>query len=406
MSSRPRRYRKGGYATIGGKEITGLKRRPDGRFYSADTPTKTFGKDPHLALHKFNQWREAQGEPIVIEFDPMNVTGAIERERQRIRTLILTDPRQAALELDIPHLAYHPAEPAAPDFDLKGLLDYYHKECRYKGKPLSATNVKEGSSNWDEFVRFVGVRYVADITEQVIESYGTNVLERYDRDDYSPTWVKHKFDKVKAVLRFAIKRNKDAAECERVLRICTAYLNPPPKKRNAPRPITREELHALLKVANKRQKGIILCGLNFCMHSGEVVGLLKADIQGDELVTTRPKTDVVRVAVVWERTRKAIEALEPHGAEHIFVGRTGKPLTNNIIGEAIRGLRKRAGLTPQVSFDSIRDGAYTAAVRADVGLDKARLLAGHSTGISDAYVQRHPQMVADCCRAIEAHYFG
>ena len=58
-------------------------------------------------------------------------------------------------------------------------------------------------------------------------------------------------------------------------------------------------------------------------------------------------------------------------------------------------------------MSDIRDGAYTAAVqKKGVQFEHARILAGHRTGMSDHYIKRDPEMVADACRAIEERYFG
>ena len=59
----------------------------------------------------------------------------------------------------------------------------------------------------------------------------------------------------------------------------------------------------------------------------------------------------------------------------------------------------------RITFDTIRDGAYTAAIEAGADLTQAKLLAGHKVGMLDHYIRRNPKMVADCCSAIEAHYF-
>jgi hypothetical protein len=52
----------------------------------------------------------------------------------------------------------------------------------------------------------------------------------------------------------------------------------------------------------------------------------------------------------------------------------------------------------------VRDSSYTAAVEAGIDLNVCKLLAGHSTGISDHYVKRRPQMVAAACDAIAKAY--
>jgi integrase len=82
---------------------------------------------------------------------------------------------------------------------------------------------------------------------------------------------------VKTILGFAMEKGKDVAECDRVLKLC-ALLVPPADKPVNPTPISREDFHKLLAVADVRQKAILLTTLNFAMKSGEVAELNKADL--------------------------------------------------------------------------------------------------------------------------------
>ena len=69
-------------------------------------------------------------------------------------------------------------------------------------------------------------------------------------------------------------------------------------------------------------------------------------------------------------------------------------------------MRTAAGVSDGVKVSDIRDGAYTAAIEGGADATHAMLLAGHATGMRDAYVRRNPRMVADACAAIERSYFG
>jgi hypothetical protein len=60
-----------------------------------------------------------------------------------------------------------------------------------------------------------------------------------------------------------------------------------------------------------------------------------------------------------------------------------------------------------VQFADIRDGSFTEAVAGEgVDFRHAQVLAGHRSGIADAYVRRNPKMVAKTCAAVEQAYFG
>jgi site-specific recombinase XerD len=71
-----------------------------------------------------------------------------------------------------------------------------------------------------------------------------------------------------------------------------------------------------------------------------------------------------------------------------------------------RRLRKEAGVDEEVKCEDLRDGAYTSAIDSGADLTQAKLLAGHSTGISDHYTMRKPTMVHDAIMGIYRAYFG
>lgn len=57
MDNRPSKYRNVASYVYQGHTVEGLKQRPDGRFYAAAKPTRTFGTDPAEAVTRFMHWR-------------------------------------------------------------------------------------------------------------------------------------------------------------------------------------------------------------------------------------------------------------------------------------------------------------------------------------------------------------
>ena len=57
MAKRASQYRRLTDFVYEGHTIEGLRRRPDGRFYAAVQPSKTFGKEPREAVTKFMLWQ-------------------------------------------------------------------------------------------------------------------------------------------------------------------------------------------------------------------------------------------------------------------------------------------------------------------------------------------------------------
>ncbi len=418
------KYRSVGYYSHQGKEIVGLKRRPDGRFYASSNPNKKFGKDPSKAVHAFYVWKAQQSDSLIEPPEGSDVLAYVEDDfgteqpttqlhkeywTAYFRNLILTNPRQAAIELDVPHLADKPVMASAAKLTLEELGDKYHKERRNKqGELLEPKHVRQSKKWWQQFLDIVEVKTVKELTPDKINKYNDAIMSEFDGGK-EPTYVKLRFGKVKTIFNFAIDKGIDPAEYRRVLDLCRVLEIPAPNPAN-PNPITPDDFSALLEKADVRQRAILLCGLNFCMHSGEVAELQKSDInlKAKTLVGVRPKNRKTRIGIVWTRTAEAIEnylKAKPHNAPHLFNSRIGTPLTSKAVGRLVISLRRKAGLPETVSFDTIRDGAYTAAIEGGADLLHAKLLAGHAVGMTDQYVRRNPKMVADACEAIEKLYF-
>lgn len=175
-----------------------------------------------------------------------------------------------------------------------------------------------------------------------------------------------------------------------------------------PRPISRSALERVLAVASLKWQMAITLALNACLYPSELAAVQRSelDLERGTFVSRRSKTGVPRVAVLWPRTIELIRSyVELHPTEHdvLLLNRVGKPYDGNHVGRQWRGIVEKAGLNG-IEFASIRDGSYSAACEGAT-LDEVRVLAGHSAQISDHYLKRAPQLVANACRAVERHYF-
>lgn len=416
MASRRGRYRKGGYyKTADGREIVGLKRRPDGRFYAAAKPTKTFGKDPAEAVFRFHQWNDGTPTEDVLTTDQAFLITQMEEttdpaelarlqaeheeaEKDRIalfvKRWIQTDPQDAARRIGIPELGA--LQPLKPSPTLESLGVVYNEKSGATAGWLDKT-----ASFWGEFCRSVQARTVREITQEAVTAY----YDEINSAKKSPTWKGHRLGAIKTVFSFARKRGIAPDDIGRVLGYCAVFVKP--KKRAAnPRPITPADFQALYAGANDRLKAAMICALNFCMYAKEVSALAWADIDLDKrtLITDRAKTGQTRIAVLWQATVDLLKAL-PRRGPYVFVSEHGGPIAPNTLRRDWWDARKRAKID-DVDFSMIRDGAYSAAVDGGADLTHAKLLAGHSVGISDYYLRRAPQQVSDACAAIEQAYFG
>lgn len=436
----------GDYITPDGQKIEGLKRRPDGRFYSAASPTKTFGKDATKAVIKFRQWQSQQNRETVTvedwsnhpsgkkepyEKDNMTVIPIPWRHRipdaefwSAVADAIAEDPMKAAQKLGLPRdhflnvkspghslvLAYKDGDDSDRNKKTVGGL-YFHRR-----EKMTWQSLRDAKQHWKEFTDCIEARTVNEITREDIRKFSDYVYDRYETETRSTSFVKRRFDLVKTVFRNALKSGEDTTSIQHALGLCAMLVPPKRKKNGKPHPISREHFIAILDATNNPKfKAMWLCMLNFCMKPTEVIVLHRSDIDLKKgvLISDRQKTGETRIGVAWDRTRDAIRdylKAEPHKAETLFATEEGETYSEirggRTISERFRYIRDKAGIPDTVWTEHIRDGAYSAAIEGGADLTHAKLLAGHSIGISDDYVRRNPKMVSDACQAIETYYFS
>lgn len=329
--------------------------------------------------------------------------------RDFIRDLIRNDPRKAAAELEIEELAW--LDRLGPPSTSMSLTDI--GELYFSQPDLSDHWKRKMERMWKEFVRFVDVATVRDVTREQIVGYRSEVRKAYEKDK-SPTYVVHRFGCIKAFLRHAVSEADEDKDLKYVLKLCVKLLKPPRKRGVDPEPISRKHFRKLLEAVESepKWKALLLLSLNAALYPSEVAAVKKVHLDLDKrtLNMHRSKTGLPRLAVLWPRTVEAIreyQAAAPHDSEYVFVSQTGAPYTDNHISRNFCRRRDAIGLPKRVKFAHIRDGSYTAAVEADgVEVKHARVLAGHRSGMDDHYVKRVPRLVTAACEAVEQYYFG
>lgn len=420
------------YVTSDGETVVGLARRPsDGRWRIIGTNVTFSESDEKLAVFRFRQWQRGQSKEFITFSKPlshkelddegefrervrdfgtfvMDKDGAIATESDvpsdvvwaKLRVFIIRKPLLAAKKLGIPEIAYIqdlPRPELSPSLDNIGKL-YFDKAG------ITEHERRKSRLFWDEFKKMVGIETVRELSADRVAEYHDAIRNA----DQSQTYVKHRFGKIKTILRFAQTRGAEPVEIERALSLCK-ILQPPRATAADPHPISRDDFEKLLAAASEKWTAAILCALNFCMYAKEVAMIEKHDLDLKErtLVTHRGKTGVTRVAVLWPRTAKAIRKISLQDSSYLLVSSTGAPYHSDHVRRNFDRLRKKAGVADSVKFEDLRDGAYTTAVQGKgVEFEMVRILAGHRTGMSGHYIKRNPKLVAAACRAVEKSYFG
>lgn len=425
------------YRTTDGQYINGLRRRKDGRWVIVGTGKTFVEPDERRAVLRYQRWEaEQQRESIVdlsVPVEMFQSRAGVEAAMEAgamvsgyadgtygvevgvpepvlwdwMRKQLIERPEHAARQTgiaEVARLADLPPSQPSPTLASTGKL-YFEKA------PVQRKQRRQMQLFWDDFCRWMkkqGVETLRQLTPALCAEYGDHVQTHGD----SPKYVRNRFGGIRAILNFARRRGLHPADVRHALDCCAVLVAPRQSVTRDPQPISREVFSRLLACAETpRMRGFLLSMLNLCMYPGEALNLDwdEVNLERQVVVTSRSKTGVIRVGVLWDRTAEVLASLKVAAADSntpVFTSRRGTRWHVGTAGDQFRKLRRAAGVNESVKAEQFRDGAYTAAIEAGVELLQTKLLAGHTTGISDHYAQRRPEMVRDAVVAIERAYFG
>ena len=413
------------HRTAWGAEVHGLYRIPGPRhrWRIVATGERFTEADERRAVQKFRDW-EAQNRPTAVNVpstvvdnlvrDPATGTVSVIFQRPLtqgqdfwpwLRKLLVDHPEYVARMTGLPEVAglRHLNIPGEP-LKLSAILTAYL--THNGGKPATKAATKR---TWEHFITQTAATTLDDLTVERLLDY----RKATETDVPSPRTRKFYYSKIKTVLAFGLKVGMDTGQIRRSLDRCavlwTVERIPAPK----PVPISREDFHTLLKAAETRPWQVwrpwLLLGLNLCMHIGEVCELKwdELDLKAGTYCSIRTKTEahrIPRAATLWPETLEALKAVR-HKSAYVFTSQHGTKYGRSRRCNTFADFRKAAGVDNHVTFDCLRDGAYTAAMHGAPDERWARLLAGHrAPGLQDSYVLRNPEIVRPACDAVYKTY--
>lgn len=424
-----------------GKLVEGLSYRKDRYYYPTGRRDIKLGTERLAAIAAFRVWQARERNERVQIVDPTpKITAKSSLLHPELKTYTITAPQIHDISKDqimalfqewlsdpvkcqmveectgwpTTRLLLLPAR-GKPITLEEALANYNGKKKR-----ISENEKRQVQYAWDSFADSTKARTLQQVTAEAVSKWLDKLL-----DHYAPKMVNNRVARVKTVLRYNAKMKKDAFNCNRILddiRVHDLPDNPTAK----PQPITRKQFEALLAGADKLKGGydftvkdetrhvqadywraMLLVSLNCAFYAVDVTRLPVSaiDLEAGTLTWIREKENTPRIAVLWPQT---VEALRPYvegrqDRTYVFETYRKEQWSTGGLLNAFVILRHAAGL-PTLEFNSIRDGAYTQACK--ISSDQGKLISGHSLGgETDSYVLRNPEMVADACAAIEAHYF-
>ena len=410
------------YKLADGTKVDGLTRLSDGRWKVSPCEALPNGKkfveeDERLAVARFHALRaRSTTVPVPLvdvtpnEFSYIPPTGwkppTVDVDMNAlwayVREQIIANPKWVALKTGIEQIGWLTdlTEPAASPTLKEVGEEYYRRKT-----DLSEKEANKAESTWGDFMRNTCVQTLRELTAEAIAKWGNKVRA----EGLAPKTIGHRFNRIKTILNHFRSTGRVLADVRHALDCC-AVLKAPEAVSLDPHPIAREDFHKLLGAAAGEGKAMLLVGLNLCMYPIDLARLRWNDFDLPRGVyhAKRGKTKVARCGVLWGRTIDELKAISRSPEdEFVFHKASGQPHTDTTIRKWFWDLRKAANVAKEVQFADIRDGSFTEAVAGEsVEFRHAQVLAGHRSGISDAYVRRAPRMVQKACEAVERAYFG
>jgi integrase len=421
------------FPKLGGDPVVGLMRLGDGRWRASGPEKYTFTEpDEKLAIVHFREWEARQlGSNLGTlkvhgtAYDAMwdmakraldsggSLSATVERGPEGSKTWAVVDdnlspaqwawlrrqiikrPKWVAERVGIEKIGYlrDVQEPElVPKLEaLKRIWDEHFKS--------SVEQRRKCPVAFEDFRRVAGIKSIEEIKPDLVVKYRDAVYAR----NLTGKGQSNLFTRVRRYLSFFRDRAIAIDTIKRALGYLTLLTPNQTTVTLDPQPIEVGDWKKLLAKADGDDKAMILLMLNCAMYAAEVVRLRWEDLRNGCLVTHRAKTGkCVRVAVLWKETLDALAKIQRHGP-FVFVNYAGAPLAIKGAEKRFRDLRDEAKL-PHVTSSMLRDGAYTAAVEANVTSNLCQLLVGHRSGLQDNYVKRRPAMVAPACDAIRKAY--
>ena len=404
-----------------------------------------FGKgDYHLALFEFNQWmkkREGLNEKVSFPFDKTEFDMKVKEGgttykgmwRTRIKAgdaIITTDIPDEILWAKVREAFIHDTEGTIKKIGLPieikdigsmrsmkiqelGAL-YFDKR---RPRPLSKSYMRQCKKQWHEFIRIVGVSEIKDITLSTILDYQETIYKRAERKSWSAFPVNSRFSLVKSVFGSAAEFAPDPSQIPHLQTICgylkrLVFMEKPNFK---PKPISRKNYLSILNSEKEPTcRAMWLMALNTGMKPTCLSQVKKehVDLERKTLAMQRPKSRIIRAAMLWDRTVEAIQQMQvqvDNETEFVFLNSFGKPISTQAIRAWFRKKRKQLGIDEQVKFEHCRDAAET--IPRDINPEGSsipiKILMGHRVaGMDDNYQEKRPSITRNVVAAIEQYYFG
>ena len=324
---------------------------------------------------------------------------------------LLSDPVNAAHKLGpgwegLRRLIDLPKE--EPSLNLNDILEFYLDER----KP-SKDESRKCREVWKYFCKSVKPKTtIQSVSLPDVRNYYNRVYKEYQDKEYSVSWIKGRFARIKTIIRYSMKRGIRALDdLNRVSGYCIC-LTVPSQETEGANPIPKDDFHSLLNIADTKDRAMLLISLNCGYYAKDIHDLKREYILNngfDYIVFPREKTKNKRVNVLWKITKQAFDEYIKEGnvdSEYLITnGINSSPIAVRTIQNRFSKLRIKAGIPDTIKFNNLRDGAATA-LFAKVAEDLQNVFLGHSIkGMKKKYINVRPEIMQEPAKIVYQEYF-
>lgn len=357
--------------------------------------------------------------------------------------LYYKDPISAEALTQIPNLSKLASMDFArgdkePKVKMDEILEAYCSNPAYENKPHL---IKEATQYWNEFRLIINrqaghkVKYLRDINPAWIKVWGNEIYKVATQRSYTKaywltqtqrnelgrvkqyprnSWQRKRVYGIRGLLKHYKKEKiydpnspkmKQIKDVEYTLSTVTAFEAPKP----LPKTITPEQFKQLYNGASDRMKMMLCLSVQCAFTNIDLYNLRKDDIDWTtgELNKMREKENKPRVAYISPLLLKMMQDYmkKNNGTTDYIIVEKGVRVTALAIRKEFKKLREQLDLPKSIQFKQLRKTAITKAAKYGASDLAVKLLAGHSAGISDAYLEKTVEHVKSACISIAEEYF-
>lgn len=366
--------------------------------------------------YESGQAYEAMGNPDIQVLNHIDLSEDIVIQKTK-ELFMKYSPAILAEKLGIPSLASidYSDEVSLP-LKLSDIFASYVNQPKFiEQTPECRKEILKVKKAWFEFTKTTKVKYINELTRDVIKKYHKKIFQEYIENNYSTSWINGRYERIRRVFNHSLDQLDDTNLIKVKNRVSSILKKVEDVKKNPAKMFSKPDLTKILSVSTAEEKAMWMVSLNCAYYTDDIASVPMSciDLQEKTIVFRRSKTGNHRSAVLWDETIQAI--VDYHNSSKkigrtLFVNQqTGIPYHKNTIRKKFVACLERAKMKGKYTHSNFRDSAETACKINQAGESATDALMGHKLkGNRSDYIdpESYPQISEPASKAIHDFYFG